>query len=117
MIAKEYIMNWPKGAHGNTYGGNPIACAAALATLDLIENGYLQNAAKMGEYMLRQLLELQSRHSSIGDVRGKGLMIGVEFVENQETKARYDCPKRIYAGSLVVRVWEEHDSHLSPLMC
>ncbi len=87
MIAKEYIMNWPKGAHGNTYGGNPIACAAALATIDLIQNGYLQNVAQMGDYMLKTLFDIQRRHPTIGDVRGKGLMIGVEFVEDPETKA------------------------------
>jgi 4-aminobutyrate aminotransferase len=86
-IAKEYIMNWPKGAHGNTYGGNPISCAAALATIDLIENGYLQNAAEMGEYLSKVLSQMQTRHPCIGDVRGKGLMIGVEFVEDRETKA------------------------------
>jgi len=80
-------MNWPKGAHGNTYGGNPISCAAALATIDLIENGYLQNAAEMGEYLSEVLSQMQTRHPSIGDVRGKGLMIGVEFVEDRETKA------------------------------
>ena len=86
-IAKEFIMNWPKGAHGNTYGGNPISCAAALATIDLIENGYLQNAAEMGKYLSEVLSQMQTRHPSIGDVRGKGLMIGVEFVEDRETKA------------------------------
>lgn len=86
-IAKEFIMNWPKGAHGNTYGGNPISCAAALATIDLIENGYLQNAADMGAYLLEALSQMQIRHPSIGEVRGKGLMIGVEFVEERQTKA------------------------------
>ncbi|MCS6908579.1 MAG: acetyl ornithine aminotransferase family protein [Anaerolineales bacterium] len=87
-IAKERIMrHWPKGAHGNTYGGNPIACAAALATLELIEQEYLQNAAEAGEYLLKCLLDIQFRHPSIGDVRGKGLMVGVEFVEDLETKA------------------------------
>ncbi|MGB9672960.1 MAG: acetyl ornithine aminotransferase family protein [Anaerolineales bacterium] len=86
MIAKEYIMNWPKGAHGNTFGGNPLACAAALATIDLIENGYLENAEKMGEYIMDALDEIQMRHASIGEVRGKGLMIGVEFVQDRSTK-------------------------------
>ncbi len=85
-FAREHIMNWPKGAHGNTYGGNPLACAAALATIDLIENGYMQNAANMGAYLLSALKDIQSRHPSIGDVRGKGLMIGVEFVKDQGTR-------------------------------
>jgi 4-aminobutyrate aminotransferase len=86
IIAKESVMTWPMGAHGNTYGGNPLACAAGLATLDLIENGFMQNADEVGEYALDALVELQTVHPSIGDVRGKGLMIGVDFVTNRETK-------------------------------
>ena len=79
-------MDWKKGAHGNTYGGNPISCAASLATIDLIENEYMENAANIGEYTLDALSELKARHPSIGDVRGKGLMIGVEFVKDKRTK-------------------------------
>jgi 4-aminobutyrate aminotransferase len=86
MIARKSVMTWPKGAHGNTYGGNPIACAASLATIDLIENQYMQNAAEMGEYMMDALAEIQARHPGIGDVRGKGLMIGVDFVKDRETR-------------------------------
>jgi 4-aminobutyrate aminotransferase len=85
-IAKEHIMNWPKGAHGNTYGGNPLACAAALATIDLIDKYYLENAAEVGEYTQDALNEIMVRHPSIGEVRGKGLMIGIEFVQNRQTK-------------------------------
>lgn len=88
MIARKSIMNWPAGAHGNTYGGNPISCAAALETIRLLENGYIANSAEMGEYMLEALQEIAERHPSMGDVRGKGLMIGVEFVHNKETKER-----------------------------
>jgi len=86
MIARKSVMTWPKGAHGNTYGGNPIACAASLATIDLIENQYMQNAAEMGAYMMDALAEIQAHHPSIGDVRGKGLMIGVDFVRDRETR-------------------------------
>jgi 4-aminobutyrate aminotransferase len=85
-IAKEQIMTWPKGAHGNTFGGNPLACAASLTTIDLIEKYYLSNAAEVGEYTLDALQEIAMRHPTIGEVRGKGLMIGVEFVQNRETK-------------------------------
>lgn len=85
-IARESVMTWSKGAHGNTYGGNPISCAAALATIDLLEESYVANAAEVGQYALDALQEIQVRHPSIGDVRGKGLMIGVEFVKNKETK-------------------------------
>jgi len=85
-IARESVMNWPKGAHGNTYGGNPISCAASLATIELLEEKYLANAAEVGQYAIDALTEIQSRHTSIGDVRGKGLMIGVEFVKDKSTK-------------------------------
>lgn len=86
MIAKEEIVTWSKGAHGNTYGGNPVACAAALATIDLVENGYKQNAVRMGDYILDLLEDLQARHPCIGQVRGMGLMIGIEFVRDRVTK-------------------------------
>lgn len=85
-IARRDIMDWEKGSHGNTYGGNPISCAAALATIDLIENEYMENAATVGQYTLDALTEIQSRHPSIGDVRGIGLMIGVEFVKDRTSK-------------------------------
>ena len=86
IIAKESVMTWPEGAHGNTFGGNPVACRAGIATLDLIENSFMQNAAEMGEYTLDALTEIMTRHPSIGDVRGKGLMIGIELVKDRETK-------------------------------
>lgn len=79
MIARKRVMTWPKGAHGNTYGGNPLACAAALATIDLIENGFMENAARVGKLALDKLNEMAGEFASIGDVRGIGLMIGVEF--------------------------------------
>jgi 4-aminobutyrate aminotransferase len=85
-VARRSVMDWKKGTHGNTFGGNPISCAAALATIDLIKNEYLENAAAMGEYALDALEEIQARHPSMGDVRGKGLMIGVEFVKDKQTK-------------------------------
>jgi len=85
-IARRSVMTWPRGAHGNTYGGNPIACAAGLATIDLIEKMYLKNAAEMGEYTQDALNEIQARHPRIGDVRGIGLMIGVELIKDQQSK-------------------------------
>jgi 4-aminobutyrate aminotransferase len=86
MFAREHLMDWPRGSHGNTFGGNPISCAAALATIELIENEYLQNAAMMGDYIMAKLQEMQSRYPHIGQVRGKGLMIGIEFVQDRSTK-------------------------------
>ena len=87
MIARKSIVTWPKGAHGNTFGGNPIACEAALATIDLIREEYIQNAQKVGEYTLDALEEIKSRHQTIGDVRGIGLMIGMEFVSDLKLKS------------------------------
>jgi 4-aminobutyrate aminotransferase len=85
-IARKSVMDWEIGTHGNTYGGNPISCAASLATIDLIEKQYLKNAQEVGEYAMDAMMEIQARHPSIGEVRGKGLMIGVEFVKDRETK-------------------------------
>jgi len=86
IIAKKSVMTWPKGAHSNTYGGNPIASAAAIATIDLIEREYLQNAGEMGQYMIGALEEIKSSHESIGEVRGIGLMLGVDFVKDHKSK-------------------------------
>ncbi len=86
MIARKSVMTWPRGSHGNTYGGNPLACAASIATIDLIQEKYLANAAEVGEYALDALAEIAARHPSIGDVRGIGLMIGIDFVKDKETR-------------------------------
>jgi len=87
IVAKKTIMEqWPRGAHGNTFGGNPLCCAAALATLDLVEREYANNAAAVGAYFMDRLRELQARHEVIGDVRGKGLMIGIELVTDRASR-------------------------------
>jgi 4-aminobutyrate aminotransferase len=80
MIAREEISTWTPGTHGSTFGGNPVACAAALATIAVIEDGLVSNAAAVGAYLKDKLNQLKSKHGVIGDVRGLGLMIGVEFV-------------------------------------
>ncbi len=85
MIARRSIMDWPSGAHGNTFGGNPLACAAAMVTLQLIEEQYLANAARIGALALPLLNEIAARHPSIGQVRGLGLMIGIELVKDPTT--------------------------------
>ena len=85
-IARKSVMDWERGTHGSTYGGNPIACAAALATIDLIDKEYLENAAEVGQYTNDALQEIAVRHPSMGEVRGLGLMIGVEFVKDKATK-------------------------------
>ncbi|MBI5201574.1 MAG: acetyl ornithine aminotransferase family protein [Elusimicrobia bacterium] len=86
IIAKESVMTWPRGSHGTTFGGNPVCCAAALATIDLVENGLAANAAKVGAKLIAGLRRLQLKHECIGDVRGVGLMIGIEFVTDRATK-------------------------------
>ncbi|HAH07932.1 MAG TPA: aspartate aminotransferase family protein [Elusimicrobia bacterium] len=87
IVAKESIMKWDVGSHGSTYGGNPVCCAAALATLDVVENELLGHVRKTGEALLLGLKRLQSKHECIGDVRGVGFMVGVEFVKDRESRA------------------------------
>jgi 4-aminobutyrate aminotransferase len=84
FIARESVMTWESGAHGSTYGGNPVACAAALATLDIVENS-LPHIQQMGARMLGHAERLKERYPVVGDVRGRGLMIGVEFVTDRKT--------------------------------
>jgi 4-aminobutyrate aminotransferase len=85
-VARKSVMTWQAGSHGNTYGGNPLACAAALATLDVLEEEGIENAAVQGTYIMEALRAMAERHACIGDVRGRGLMIGVEFVEDRESR-------------------------------
>ena len=86
--ARAEVMAWPPGAHASTFGGNPVSCAAALTTIELIKGSMMRNAADVGAFMLDQLKALQQKHAIIGDVRGKGLMIGVELVRDRVTKER-----------------------------
>jgi len=86
MVARRELMNWPPGSHGMTFGGNPVSCAAAAATIQVIEEeGLIENAATMGERLLTAVEAMQARHGAIGDVRGKGLVVGVELVTDRET--------------------------------
>jgi 4-aminobutyrate aminotransferase len=86
MISKESITTWQNGSHGSTFGGNPVCCAAALATLDLVEGSLMANAAAMGERLMRGASRLLEKHACIGDVRGRGLMVGIEFVKDRATR-------------------------------
>jgi 4-aminobutyrate aminotransferase len=87
-IARAEIMNWPPGAHASTFGGNPVAIAAALATLDLLEENLIANSAEMGSYIMKRASYWPERYRYVGDVRGLGLMIGIELVLDKETKER-----------------------------
>lgn len=86
MIARENVMQWPPGAHGTTFGGNPVSCAAALKTIELVEREYMANAAEQGEFLMDALAEMQPRHPSMryGRIDGKGLMVGAELVKDEQ---------------------------------
>jgi 4-aminobutyrate aminotransferase len=87
-VARADVMNWPPGAHASTFGGNPVAIEAALATIELLEESLIENAAKIGARMLDRMQKWPARFPIVGDVRGRGLMIGFELVKNQQTKER-----------------------------
>ncbi len=86
MIARADLMDWKPGAHASTFGGNPVAIAAALATHRLLEGGLIENARRLGEHIFGKLADWPARHKLVGQVRGRGLMIALELVRNQETK-------------------------------
>ncbi len=87
-VSRADLMTWPPGAHASTFGGNPVACAAALATIKLLKDKLMANAADVGAHLKAGLTALMDKHPLIGDVRGRGLMIGVEFVKDRQTKER-----------------------------
>lgn len=86
MVARAEVMNWGPGAHASTFGGNPVSCAAAMETIRLLEEKYIANAARMGEYILARLANWPEKHPIVGDVRGLGLMVAVELVKSQQTR-------------------------------
>ncbi len=86
VVAKAEVMQWRSGGHGSTFGGNPVCCEAAMATLDLLEEGLTDNAAEIGGYLMLELKRLMSRHEQIGDVRGLGLMQAVDLVKDSTTR-------------------------------
>lgn len=89
LVARADLMDqWPGGTHGGTYGGNPVACAASLAVIELLENGLLDNAQTMGRYFQEQLQALKQEYASIADIRGVGLMIGMEFISDGKPDAQ-----------------------------
>jgi 4-aminobutyrate aminotransferase len=102
VVARKSLMSqWKRGAHGNTYGGNPLACAAANATLDLVRGGLVDNAASVGAHFMARLKELARDYPCIGEVRGKGLMIGMELIESDEVKT----PARSLCDDVVTRAF------------
>ncbi len=119
IIAKSSVMNWEPGTHATTFGGNPVACAASLKTLELLEGGLMQNALTQGERLTKRLTEMQSRHEQIGDVRGRGLMIGAEIIKSAACKEKdADLRNRIvdacYYEGLVILGCGENSIRFSP---
>ena len=87
-VARKGLMAWPPGAHASTFGGNPVSCAASIATIQLLKRELMKNAADVGAHLKAGLTSLMDKHSIIGDVRGRGLMVGVELVRDRQTKER-----------------------------
>jgi len=122
MIAREEIMTWIPGSHASTFGGNPVCCAASLATLDLLEGGLIENAAKVGQRFLTGLQGLKEKFSAIGDVRGKGLMLCAEFVTDQESRApagemRNKVVTECYLRGLLVLGCGDGGIRFAPALC
>ncbi len=103
IIAKESITTWENGSHGSTFGGNPVCVAAALATLDLVEGGLMQNAAARGAELLEGLRAMADKYLAIGDVRGQGLMIGIDFVKNRATRE----PDKLFVHNVERRAFQK----------
>jgi 4-aminobutyrate aminotransferase len=122
VVAKRSIMqHWTRGAHGNTFGGNPLCCAAALATLDLVEREYCANAAHVGEYFMQRLRAFAASEPAIGEIRGKGLMIGVELItDTHKTPAKELCQALItrafHNGLLLLSCGQSTLRFMPPLM-
>jgi 4-aminobutyrate aminotransferase len=122
IIARASVMNWKPGAHASTFGGNPVSIAASLTTIDLLENQYIENAAVMGKLILDLMSDWRQRYKIVGDVRGKGLMIGVEIVRDQKTKEKaHDLRNRIvdlafHKGLLILGAGENTIRLAPPLM-
>jgi 4-aminobutyrate aminotransferase len=102
-IAKSKVMDWVPGSHASTFGGNPLSCVAASAVIDVIkEEKLLENATKQGAYIMKRLNELKEKSEIVGDVRGKGLMIGMEIVESKESKK--PAPQKV--NEIMMRSWK-----------
>jgi 4-aminobutyrate aminotransferase len=123
VIARDEVMQWNDGSHGSTFGGNPLSCQAALATLRLLRGGLIENAGQVGERLLKKLGSLMDKHSLIGDVRGIGLMIGIEIVRNRDTKEpaskeREQIVRRAFEKGLLTLPCGKSTIRLSPpLVC
>ena len=119
LTARTEIMDWEAGSHASTFGGNPVSCMAALATIELLEKELMENAVVQGKRLIDGLGELQRSYECMGDVRGKGLMVAVEFVEDRETKAparklRSDIIKHAFQKGLLLLGCGENSIRFCP---
>ena len=103
LAARAEIMDWEAGSHASTFGGNPVSCMAALSTIELLEEGLMENAAVQGNRLMDELIKLQQSHECMGDVRGKGLMVAVEFVKDRETKE----PARTWRNDIIKHAFQK----------
>jgi 4-aminobutyrate aminotransferase len=118
-IAPAKIMNWEAGSHASTFGGNPLSCQAAMATIELLENNMMKNAANQGKRLIESLREMQKTYECMGDVRGKGLMVAVELVKDRQTKEpatdwRSRIIKKSFEKGLLVLGCGENSIRFSP---
>jgi len=121
VIANAKIMDWPPGAQGSTFGGNPVCCAAALATLELIENGYMANAARLGKRVLTKLSEIAERRKFLTGVRGLGLMCGIDVVNRKtgkgDPKLREKLLRTSFERGLILLPCGEMGIRICPPLC
>ena len=116
ILGTDKVMSWPSGSHGSTFGGNPVSCAASLATLALVENELMENAHKMGPYLLRRLSELETKYKRVKNIRGKGLMIAMDLYQDGQPShdAAYLFEQECFQRGLLVLGCGEYSVRLTP---
>jgi 4-aminobutyrate aminotransferase len=122
IIARDTVMDWPPGSHASTFGGNPVSCRASLATLDLLERGYIRNAAERGDQLLKGLLEMRGRHARLGEVRGVGLMMAIDVTaegdpETLDHDGRDEVIQRAFQKGLLLLGCGEGAIRFCPPLC
>jgi 4-aminobutyrate aminotransferase len=118
-LTREELMRWHVGAHASTFGGNPVAIVAAMKTIEILEGGLIDHCADAGQYMLDSLMESRKKHDCIVDVRGLGLMIGVEFAKDSETfepwpSLRNNVVEECFQRGLIIQGAGESSIRFSP---
>jgi len=121
VVARSTLMEWEAGSHGNTFGGNPVCCAAALETISLLQKGLVENAERVGAFILASLKDIAARHDSIGWVSGRGLMIGLEIVripggKQGDSEMRDRLVKSCFQKGLLVLPCGESGLRFSPAL-